>query len=298
MQNVKLGLTDASLAALVVAGIWLALTMPMALADTVSSSASVTNAAPTVGTVTATTPVTLSSGSTVIAWCNATITDTNGYSDVSAVNATIYHSTSSEGASDDNNDHYTNSSCVTAGGSGTTINANCTFTLQYYANANSWTCKMYANDTAGLSGSSTASVTVNNLTGLSVPSTIAFGELALAATSSVDINHTVTNYGNTQLDIQLSGTDAADNTANAFNCTIGTVPVGNTKYNVTQYAQDYTANMTALTGSAVTRTEFDLAQRTSEVSASTAKTYWKTKMPTTGVGGSCAGKLIFGAVAG
>src|SRR3989338_2711787 len=65
------------------------------------------------GAVTATTRV----------WCNCTFTDTNGYTDIVAVNATIFNVTNGEGASGasgtaSNLFRYNNQSCRTYNGAG------------------------------------------------------------------------------------------------------------------------------------------------------------------------------------
>jgi hypothetical protein len=57
--------------------------------------------------------VILNEGSTQNTLCNVTIRDYNGFADIDAVNATLYDYFNSTFASpDDNNDHYTNSSCI------------------------------------------------------------------------------------------------------------------------------------------------------------------------------------------
>lgn len=214
---------------------------------------------------------------------------------MAAVNATLWGASSAEGSSDDNNDHYTNSSCTLSGGSSTTINANCSFTLEYYANDEEWTCKLYANDSADATGTaSIATVTVSSLVALDAENTISFGSLNPAATSAADVNDTVTNCGNVLIDINLSGTDLTNATATVANITVGQV-----KYNVTTYDQDYTANMTALTTSAVTRSEFDLAERTDDASASTKKSYWKIQIPSAPIEAlTYSGTITFTALSG
>ena len=274
--------------------------IPFAMADfsAVTSTASVTNAAPTVGTITATDPVTLSESTNVTVWCNATVTDTNGYSDVSTVSAKLWDSGSTtEGAGNDYNNHFTNSTCTLSGGSGTTVNAACSFNVHYSAIAAEWTCKLTATDAGALTGTASATdVTVNQLKALStVSASMAFAELALGATSSSDKNINVTNTGNVLIDVSVDGYGASDTDGYAMTCTIGTITLANVKYNLTA-DQDYTANMTALTDSAVTLTDFNLAAESTDNTASAGLIYWKLKIPTTGVGGSCSGNVVVTAV--
>jgi len=275
--------------------------IPFAMADfsAVTSTASITNAAPTVGEVTATDPVSLSESTNVTVWCNATVTDTNGYADVSTVSAKLWDpAATTEGGSDDYNNHYTNSSCSLSGGSGTTVSAACRFNAYYSANAAEWTCKLTATDGSLATGTANVTtVTVNQLKALSIVSaTMAFSELALGATSS-DYNMSVNNTGNTQIDVSVDGYGAGDGDGYAMTCTIGgsEISLSNLKYNLT-VSQDYTANMTALTDSAVTLSDFNLAAETTDGAGSTNSIYWKLKIPSTDVGGSCSGNVVITAV--
>jgi len=269
-------------------------------ADTTTTSASVTNAAPSVGAITASDPITLSESTTAVVQCNATITDNNGYGDVSAANATFWDvAATTIGAADDYNNHYTNTSCSLSGGSGTTINSVCSFIVHYSANAAEWNCSLTARDGSSATGSNTvANMTVNQLKALASDASLSFGTLALGATSSTDVNITINNTGNAQIDVQLGG--YAQTTADNFsmNCSVGgsKIPVGNLKWNLTA-AQVY-ANMSALVNdsAALTVSDFDLAAETTDNTASTKKIHWKLQLPSTDVGGSCTGNVVVTAI--
>ena len=285
------------------AGIALLLALPLAMADssTVSSSATVTNAAPTVGTVTPNDPVTLTESTTKAVQCNATITDTNGYADVSTVNGTLYDEAATNFESgNDNNNKFTNSTCTLSGGSGTTINAKCEFYVHYSANAAEWTCALTAVDNSSATGSANVTtVTVNSLTALATTSTLSFGSVALGSTTSNanELNVTVNNTGNAQIDVSLDGYGASDGDGFSMTCSVGgtDITIGNLKYNLTA-SNDYTANMTSLTDSAVTQTDFNLAAETTDSTASTKDVFWKMQISTTDVGGSCTGNVVVTAV--
>ena len=232
-------------------------------------------AIPSVSDPIATEPIDLSACSTVVLWCNATITDDDGWEDIDVVNATFWDpAATTEDASDDNSSHYTNYTCSL--GTNTTANdvpANCSFTLWYYANPVDWTCKIYANDTSGnVDSNSTTTVTINTLRALDAENTINFGSLAPGATSPSDVNNTVTNCGNAIIDLNLTGTNLTNATASVSNITVTYI-----KYNLTNANQDYTANMTSLTESDLTRSEFSLAK--SMANPSNRTTHWKTSLP-------------------
>lgn len=230
-------------------------------------------AAPVVANMSVTDPVDLGACSTVMIWCNGTVSDGDGWDgEIDNVNATLWdEAATNEGDSDNNSDHYTNTSCTLGDNiSVTDVFVNCSFTLQYHANPANWTCKIYANDSTD-SASNSTNLTVNSLIALDAEDTIDFQTLDPGATSSDDVNNTITNCGNVGIDLNLSGTDLANETATVTNIT-----VGNIKYNVTDYFQDYATGMTSLSGTS-TYANFSLAKRAN--GAMTDKTHWKVSIP-------------------
>src|SRR3972149_2412548 len=77
----------------------------------------------------------LAAGSTKLVVCNATVTDTDNWNNITAVNATIWHVTNStEAGADNNNNHYTNTTCVLGTNTSATARpVDCSFAVQYYA---------------------------------------------------------------------------------------------------------------------------------------------------------------------
>jgi hypothetical protein len=258
----------------------------------------ITNAAPTIGTVTlwnqagANAAIDLSAGSTVTVTANVTVTDTNGGGNVNTATGTLYHSTSTSGGSNDENIHLTNSSCTLSGVSGNTVIATCAFTLNYMALNGTWTANITATDLSSESVSGTDDNTVNSLAALDVTdATINFGSMALGTNSTTATNMTVRSKGNIQIDAIYSGTN--------YTCTSGTIPATNTKYGLT--SANYDALTTGLTESAVTQTDFDLGVRgvaSSNGVDSDKSEYWGILIPTSGVSGTCTNTLTVTAVAG
>jgi len=244
-------------------------------------------ATPTVGTVTVTDPVNLNAGSIKTVTCEATASDADSWANITVVNATIWHSSSSEVSSDDNNDHYTDASCdIGTNTSETDAPVTCTFALQYHAKDGTWTCKIRAYDDSS-SGSNEMTATVNELVALSIPATMDFGILSLGETSTntSEVEFSVENKGNVQIDAQVSG--------NNMVCTSGTLNVGNIRYG----SADNTSYdlMTTLTTGAV---PFDLNVTKSTGSPSSVLTYWRIQISSLGVGGSCSNTVNFTAVSG
>ena len=243
----------------------------------------------TVGTVSISpSPIDLAAGSTKLVTCNATVTDTDNWNNITTVNATIWHYIdSTEAAADNNTMHYTNTSCTLGTNTSLTARpANCGFNLQYYSNNGTWSCKIRSYNSTGEEASNSTNATINQLVSLDVTeATLDFGTLALGGASADDINATVQNTGNAGIDVQLSGT--------TLSCNSGSVLVGNMTY----FAVPGTAygSMTALTGSAAT---LDLNVSKSTGSSVTKLTHWKVQLPATGVGGTCTNTVTFTAVVG
>ena len=248
---------------------------------------------PTVGTVSGTDPIALSAGNNVTIWCNSTITDTDGYANVSGANATLWDpAATTEGGSDDFNNHYTNSSCVLSGGVDNDTNAACSFQMHYSANAVDWTCKIIATDGEGTGSNNVATMTVNTLKAIGVTTPMTFPEQALGSTTTNgnEQNIVVSNLGNVEVDISLDGYGSSNSDGKSMSCSHGTIVLANLKYN-TSSVQSF-SNMTELTDDPVTLTDFNLAAESTDGVASTKSVFWKIQIPDTSVGGSCSGHVI------
>ncbi|OYT40973.1 hypothetical protein B6U80_02180, partial [Candidatus Pacearchaeota archaeon ex4484_26] len=94
-------------------------------------------------------------------FCNGTVTDADGGSDIIAVNATFYDaSASSSDAADNNATHYTNRSCWLSAADGNNKYFECLFLVRYFANNATWQCNATAYDSSNL-GSNTTNATIN-----------------------------------------------------------------------------------------------------------------------------------------
>jgi len=99
-------------------------------------------------------PVDLIAGGNRTVYCNATVEDENGASDIISANATLFDLSIGINSPDDLNDHYSNSSCEQTGSFGDEKNFSCKFDLTYFANNASWACNVTAYDTEGDDNSS------------------------------------------------------------------------------------------------------------------------------------------------
>jgi len=279
---------------------------------TVITSMSIANTAPDVTNVSLDDPITLVPNSTILVTCMAVVEDFDSDTDIVAVNATLYDPLSSFALdTDDNNHHYTNSSCTFETSYGTFNGydddsyralANCSFELWYYANAGSWVCNVSAFDTSSSLGINTDTGTVSQLLALGLPDTLDYG-LVNATDISVENMTNITNYGNVAVNLSLEGYGVTVGDGLAMNCTlgsIGTISIEHEKYNLTAsntsvltlgQADSIYTNLTTNP----TIRFFNLTWRSNDsVNDVWKPAYWRMYVPL-GVAGNCTGNIIFGA---
>lgn len=288
-------------------------------ADNVSTSATVSNATPAVDSVfisstsnggagTDLTSVTLNAGTTRTVYVNGVVSDANGGTDIAdtAVSVKMYRTTATNGSAcaADNNDCYAvaGASCTLGAASGTTRAYDCPVALQFWADATdagaysatNWTASVTVVDIAGpaTSSANTDTTEVNSLTALTIPGSIPYGTLALAAqtTNANNQDLTISQNGNTQADVNVSS--AANMT-----CTIGNIPVANQKWATTDVGFTDVGS-TALSGTPTQVSALNVPIRTNDGVNTSSILYMNIGIPVNGVGGSCTGTDVITAVAG
>lgn len=236
---------------------------------------------------------------TTTLYAHGTITDADGCTDVATqgtITGKFYRTNhaSGENCSADNNDCYalTNGNCAKTNCDGTpedtTFNYECTAQIHYYVDsttggphtATDWTAKITATDSTSGQGSNTDTIEVETLTALDTTQSINYGSLDLGA-ESAEQTLTVTNTGNAGLDVDLS-------VNGPMNCSTGTITPGDNRYSGTQGFSFNEATSVTITP---TEFELNLGNRTDDSSSITKNIYFKLKMPTVGVGGSCSNTL-------
>lgn len=236
----------------------------------------------------------LSVSDDAVVYCNASVTDANGYQDISSANATLYHQTSSSSGADDYNVHYANGSCSFTGNEGNERNVSCSFVLRHEALNGTWTCNVSSKDSSGAAASGTGSNTVDQLVALAIlEDTIGFGSMSVGQNSSASNSTNITNLGNVALDIQIRAD--ADMSCSAA----GTISAGNISYNVSSGNYDSMSAKKLSTGYS-TENAFDLGVEgvaTSDGVPSTKNEYWTIKIPS-GAKGICNNTVTVLAVIG
>jgi hypothetical protein len=237
--------------------------------------------------------------------CNATIRDLDGELGILSARAVFYDSVHSfQDESDDNNEHYTNNTCIIdlSYGDAYEALATCLFDVWYYANNATWNCNVTTADNFTKNGSGYDSTYINTLIAIDVPSVINFDIVNANTVSNQNITN-VTNYGNVAINLTLDGYGAYDGDGRAMNCTLGAIKnisIEYEKYNLTasttgsltlaQLEQNY-LNLT----DTPTVKKLNLNQRQNDaLNEAWNATYWRIYVPT-GVAGTCSGIINFAA---
>jgi len=249
--------------------VWAANTLPVASEVSISSGAA---------------SITLNEGTTIDVICTATVTDDNGYTNITTTTAKLYLTSVGAEAADDNDNHYTLSGardayCTSTGEN--TGNCTTTFSLYYYADPGEWTCQITPFDSEGAGTAATDTITMNETQYLNVSATISYGSVNAGATSTGDHTATVTNTGNIAIDVKISGT--------AMSCNIrGSIATSSQQYATSIFSYDSGTPLSA------TATDWNLDLPTPEDTnvPVTDDTYWQVSIPTR-VEGTCSGTNTF-----
>lgn len=270
-------------------------------AEDTNTSASITNEAPSVSSVTIAesslgaqdNSIDLTAGSTTTIYCHAEFTDNNGCDEVDTGGnmEMIFYSANTDANCDaDNDDCYivqgeSASTCaITNCGGGTDVTANveCQAEVYYHADAADWTCQLIVNDGSASSTAATATTTINSCVGLSLSGNVSFGSVALGATST-EQSLTISNTCNNIIDTNASASD--------LTCTIGTIDASQIKFTTTSGATY--ASMTAFSTSSQS-IDLNIAVGSGQNDI----LYQMLQVPSSALSGSCTGTQTFTAAAG
>ena len=238
-----------------------------------------------------------SGGSTKEIHINGVVSDLNNEDDVSAVQVVFYRTdhASAENCIADNNDCYKNSSAGTCNidtsyGDSTQVKFDCQIDLEYYVDATGWTVYVKAED-ADLAFDTDATVAkdIESFLSLDIPTLVDFGTMSLSdsTTDSDNSETTITQYGNTAADIEVSGSDLTCDT-------YGTIPIGNVEWALSDVGYGNVSSYD-LTGSAVD-TDFAIGLRSDDFTPVTKILFWNMAIPDSGVKGVCAGTMVLTAI--
>ena len=261
-------------------------------------------------------PITLTAGTTTAYSFVITATDTNGVADLDTEATGIYfEDTTTAACSADNNDCYRDipgaaEACQKVAIDATNTWYRCDFQLEYYTNASSdgaeaWDVDFSVEDAADAGATYTAYTNeISELVAGTFP-TVAFGSLALGASTTAGTNQDVThqNQGNDVIDYDVNLDDAT------IDCTTGTIPVGNVGWSTDVGGGDADSGSDDNTLTAVAQDlDIDIAVRTADGGTAgpnnpvvggddSVYSYWNISIPASGVLGSCTEGLTVAAKA-
>lgn len=249
-------------------------------------------------------PIDLNAGTAAVVTCNGSYQDSNGYTDIMNVSATLYYNGTEAGASDNNNTHYTNSSCgpcsVIPGSNDQNGSCLCNFPVQYYANDGGWSCNMTINDSGYVASSeNSSSFTINEVLGIQVETTdLNYGNMTVTQVSDA-IRENITNIGNVPINVSVRGFGGINETTGQ-NISMICEDGDNITFNFQRYALSDTtafANMWNLSNQSRQIINMSLPKRTEDIhyGNSTNTTYWRLQIPASS-SGVCNGTIIFSAL--
>lgn len=223
---------------------------------------------------------------TPINW-TATITDIDGYADISSVVGKVYRSSvaNAEECTPNDNNCYSAASCSLSGCSGSSCTATCSINMQFHADptdsgtyaAQYWLAWVKATDSSSAENSAFSAndiTDVNSLIALNVSSPLAYGTLLPGEnTGSSNATTTITNTGNITIDGEVSGTDLCSDYPT---CSGVTIQVSNQKYSLNGFT--YTSGGISLS-TTPSGLQINLAKPSSAPSNSTASLYWGIALP-------------------
>lgn len=243
--------------------------------------------------------------------CISIATDYNGKGTMENISGIIYSKlTAIKTSSDDNNNHYTNTSCKITTDFGVwneiysndyNLLINCSFDVGFYADPGEWACGVSVGDNTGLSSYYETNFTMQELMSLGVQDYVEFGIINSTYVSN-ESTVNVTNLGNVEIDLILSGYGETGGDGYSMKCNLGDegIPIGYQKYDLTTSVSGplslsaFQSLYTSLT-SDTTFKNYNLDYRKNDTfNDATNSTYWRIYVPR-GVAGDCDGNIVFSA---
>ena len=281
-----------------------------------TSTVTVGNATPSVDTIhinqvsssstTDATSISISPGTTSDVWINGTLSDGNGYGDITAIDAFLYRSAATcevEGDINGNNCYHNDVSCDITDHSGNSATFTCHFALNYFADATDtgtysaqhWIGKIIVRDSTdpavGSSANATTTTEVNTTGALTFPDTIDFGSLTASEKTTTSNNKTtaISQAGTEVEDMKVSGTNLTCPTSST------SIPVGNLNWVITTNEAYDGADVTALSGTPSSQF-LGIGLQTSDATVPSKDVYWNIFVPSDALG-ICTGTITMTSIA-
>ncbi len=238
--------------------------------------------------------IVLTEGTTTTVSATGTIEDLNGWADISIASSSINRSGVGSTCSNNENNCYKVPACSLSNCAGTSCTLTCSAEVQYFAeptdsgtySAENWLASVRAEDASGLFVIATTGIEMQTTRGLTVDTSITYDDDEVlgmepgANTGSRVATTTVSNTGNSAIDIALSGTG------------IGTIPVGSQHYATSTF--DYAAcSVCAFLSGAAVQAGLNIPKVTASSTPSTSDIYWGIEIPIPTASGLQSGTNLF-----
>jgi len=247
-------------------------------------------------------PITPSPGTTKTVYVYGNASDVDGDTDITSVFISFYRTGITSASCDepseaDPNQCYQANCTLDYGDPDTATRYDCTIALDYYADAtigggpygtDDWSVLVTAEDAATATGDNSGFLTtteIDEISAANIQSSFSWGQLDLGHITTAQTNAvmTITQEGNSVLDINISGTD--------MTCESGVIEMNRISYTFTD-----SDGGTPLTASPVNIFDFNLPLRTD--APVTKDIFWNLGLPETGIGGVCTGSTVITTEAG
>ncbi len=237
-----------------------------------------------------------------VSW-TATVTDLDGYNDITSVTGRLYRSgvAGAQTCTLDDNNCYQDASCTLSSCSGNSCTATCTVGMQFFAEPTDsgstyaseyWRGWVKATDSDSKTGedfSAANTPDVNTLRALNTDASIGYGSLLAGDdTGAVNQTTTVTNTGNVSIDVLISGTDMCTDYPT---CSANSFAVTYQEYSTASFSY---GSGTSLTSSSVT-VDLSIAKPTVSPSNSSSQLYWGIEIPSIQPVGVYSGEVTISA---
>jgi hypothetical protein len=240
--------------------------------------------------------IALTEGTTTLIQTTATVSDPNGFTDISTTTGKLYRSGVGEACSQNDNSCYqqTSSTCSLSSCSGTSCTATCSYRVWFHADptdsgtpweSENWLSWMKTVDGSNASATATSSPGVEMLTllALSVTPNINYGTLSVGSTTDpLSPSTTVSSTGNASMDVTLYG----------VNMTSGgnSITVGNQRYATSATAFSSGLALLASPGALL---ELNLPKTIATSSRASSTLFWGIQIPNLTVSGNYTGANSF-----
>lgn len=235
------------------------------------------------------TNISLLPGTTTRVFARSTVTDLNGYADLTRATTTFYRSGTSGGAAcvANNNSCYRSATagakCSFINCSGNSCTASCYADIFFHADSTDvgssypgeqWYAFMEASDAAnGYDFETAPGVELNTLRAINVTGPINYGSLAVSSnTGSTNASTTVTNQGNVGADLQIQGTDLSDGGTSR-------IPSNQQKFATSTFTYSTCTSCYLVSSTTPYSLDVNIAKPTVATPTVTSRVYWGVAVP-------------------